>query len=130
VTATYAGPRKPREEVALIYGGYGTKIVHIDGRSCNRDGREQKYEILPGIHSVSLVTFVVDHYVVASHTVWARPTTVCLEARAGHQYTFDRQEALQGFKIIDVTTNTQVAGLDCVAEYDETDPKEWDRRPW
>jgi hypothetical protein len=52
-----------------------------------------------------------------------------LKAQARHEYTFDRQENLQSFKIIDVTTSTYVPGIDCPPQGDEIDPEEWDRPP-
>ena len=129
-TALYQGPKRPRENVARLYAGYGTKIIHIDDHSCSREERSHKYDVLPGQHAISLTTFDVDNYVLITHTTWTRPTTICLKAQAGHEYTFDRQESLRAFKIVDLTTNKNVPGIDCAAQYDERDVEEWNQRPW
>ena len=129
-TALYQGPKRPRENVARLYAGYGTKIIHIDDHACGREGRTRKYDVLPGQHAISVTTFDVDNYVLMTHTTWTRPTTICLKAQAGHEYTFDRQESLGAFKIVDLTTNRDVPGIDCPAQYDERDLEEWKQRPW
>jgi hypothetical protein len=125
---TYGGPRRSREQVAILYAGNGTKIVRVDGRPFKGD-KSQKFEVLPGQHSVSITTFEVNHYIVMKKTTWARPTTTCASFIAGHEYTFDRQEKLQLFKIIDVTTNKFVPEIDCPEQGDEIEPEEWDRPP-
>jgi hypothetical protein len=126
----YQGAKRPRQQVARFFAGYGTKIIRIDDHSCGHEGRSEKYDVLPGPHAISLTTFAVDHYVVMSKTTWTMPTTVCLEAQAGHDYTFDRHETLGTFRIVDLTANKSGAGVDCPARYDERDVEEWNRRPW
>jgi hypothetical protein len=130
IVALHQGPKLPRDQSALVYAGYGTKLIRIDDHSLGGNGRDKKYEVIPGLHTVSLTTFTVGNYIIMYHTIWTRPTTICLDAKAGHEYTFDRQEALRTFKIIDMATNKEVPGIDCPARYDERDTEEWKKRPW
>ncbi len=82
-TATYPGPRRPSDQVAIIEGR-DLYILWIDGMDVR--GRRQRFEVLPGDHQLVVrLNYVDDYYVIAvRHT--STPMGLCVIAQPGHYY--------------------------------------------
>jgi hypothetical protein len=81
-TALYSGPRRPREQVAVI-GASDTLITAIDGVPISGS----KFEILPGPHSVSLrVSASRPGFMYTTHIYSRGSLSVCFVAKAGREY--------------------------------------------
>jgi hypothetical protein len=103
----YGGPKRPREQVAIIKSGYNTQLKAVDRRSV--EGLGQKLEVLPGLHSVTFIVHRTDQYVLYKVRRWTRPTTICFFAKAGHEYAIDQKhdDDLSSYEIIDNHTGRE-----------------------
>lgn len=78
----YPGPRRPRENVAIVEGSSGIGIHELDGRPIVGG----TLEILPGPHVLSVTLTDTTNYVVMTSTTQYGAEKVCFGARPGHSY--------------------------------------------
>jgi hypothetical protein len=85
-TVLYKGPRRPRREVATIRTS-DTTITAIDGKRVDPMLRGQKFEVLPGPHSISLKVDASRRGFMSTTVIVSRGSlTVCFVAKPGIEY--------------------------------------------
>lgn len=84
----YPGPKRPDAEIAIIETD-GMTVVAVDDQRADPGLGTSRYEILPGMHAVS-VRLSDDHPVNGDYTAGRRvsdfATAVCFKARENHKY--------------------------------------------
>jgi hypothetical protein len=84
-TVTYGGPRRPSNRIAVLSTFGGVKVVRLDGQPM-KSGSLEKYEVLPGRHSIELVGYKTEQKLFATVTRQSKPIEACFIADPGHAY--------------------------------------------
>jgi hypothetical protein len=117
----YAGPARGQANTAVIGSGEDATITAIDGTPVN-GGRFEKYEVLPGQHSLSYSGAKTDVGFFSNTTHTSGDLGTCFPTQPGHEYEV-RVVLGEGFwtsQVVDKRSRTIVRKSACTDPAEET----------
>ena len=103
----YAGPPRPRDEIAVVEGDSTRSVVEIDGQEL-APFRSETYELEPGRHRLAIMYEAMDGFLQMVKTV--EPCDVDYVFKAAHRYTIEvgRSGPKMWIYLLDTATRQEI----------------------